>query len=82
MIDAPTFGFIVVLAAVAAGAAAFAWSRRGGTTEALRAQLRRRVRGDAGTAERLIAYERERRPDAGEAELVRSAIERLERDNR
>ena len=38
--------------------------------------------GDAAVAERLIAFERQRAPQATRAELIRRAIERLELDRR
>ena len=41
-----------------------------------------KVRSDKALAERLIEYERKLMPYASEEELIRSAIERLERDNR
>lgn len=37
--------------------------------------------GDRSKANRLIAYERQRNPNASIAELTKSAIERLEWDN-
>ncbi len=40
------------------------------------------VFGDKQTAERLIQFERNRMPSANETELIRMAIERLERDRR
>ncbi len=41
-----------------------------------------RARGDAALAERWIAYERSRNPDAGEEQLIEAALYRWERDNR
>ncbi len=38
--------------------------------------------GDPQVAERLIAFERKRAPQATRAELIRRAIERLELDRR
>ena len=38
--------------------------------------------GDPQVAERLIAFERKRAPQAPRAELIRRAIERLELDRR
>ena len=38
--------------------------------------------GDSAVAERLIAFERQRAPQAPRAELIRRAIERLELDRR
>ena len=38
--------------------------------------------GDSAVAERLIAFERQRAPQATRAELIRRAIERLELDRR
>jgi hypothetical protein len=49
---------------------------------ALRAELVRKLKGDERAAARLIELERRRRPDASEAELVRAAIVRLDRDRR
>jgi hypothetical protein len=61
-------------------------SRRGGKLcgprTALHRELVRRVRGDRACAERLLHYEREKAPEASETELVRRALDRLERDRR
>ena len=45
-------------------------------------QLLRRVRMDRDLADRLIEFERRRTPRASREALIRSAIERLSRDNR
>lgn len=50
--------------------------------EALRKQLINMVLGDKKVATRLIAAERELRPQWPEQELIRLAIERLIRDRR
>lgn len=77
-----------VIAAVIAGAV-FYWLHRatsgGGrfTNEAaLRSRLRRKVMGNDGAVERLLEVERRRRPEASESELLRAAIDRLDRDRR
>ncbi|HUH95762.1 MAG TPA: hypothetical protein VLZ89_00275 [Anaerolineales bacterium] len=41
-----------------------------------------RCRGDKNLADRLIEFERKHAPSASEEELIRSAIQRLERDKR
>jgi hypothetical protein len=41
-----------------------------------------KCRRDKGVADRLIEYERKRKPNAGELELIENAIERWEKDNR
>lgn len=41
-----------------------------------------KARGDKALVERLIDYERQRNPQAGRREWLRSAIYRWERDNR
>jgi hypothetical protein len=38
------------------------------------------ARGDAGRADRLIAYEQKRDPSLSRGEAIRSAVERLEYD--
>jgi hypothetical protein len=48
----------------------------------LRSELARKLMGDERAVARLIELERKRRPDASEAELVRAALQRLERDRR
>jgi predicted nucleic acid-binding Zn-ribbon protein len=44
-------------------------------------ELLRKVGGDEGIANRLIAFEGERSPQASRSECIRRAIERWERDN-
>ena len=56
--------------------------RRINTGGHLRNQLTRRLKGDEETAARLIEFERKRQPDASEAQLIRAAIQRLDRDRR
>lgn len=46
------------------------------------AELVRKARGDAGLANRLIAYEQARNPSASRARHIRDAIERLDYDRR
>jgi hypothetical protein len=41
-----------------------------------------KAKNNRDLADRLIEYERKRKPDASEAELIKSAIERWELDNR
>jgi hypothetical protein len=48
----------------------------------LRRELTQKLMGDERAALRLIELERKRRPDASETELVRAALQRLERDRR
>jgi hypothetical protein len=48
----------------------------------LRSELTRKLMGDEQSAGRLIELERKCRPDASETELVRAALQRLERDRR
>jgi hypothetical protein len=48
----------------------------------LRRELTRKLMGDEQAAARLIELERKRRPAASETELVRAALQRLERDRR
>jgi hypothetical protein len=48
----------------------------------LRRELTRKLMGDEQAAGRLIEFERKRRPNASETELVRAALQRLERDRR
>jgi hypothetical protein len=45
-------------------------------------ELLARVRHNIDTAERLIDYERRRRPNATRAQWIDSALSRLDRDNR
>lgn len=50
--------------------------------EELRRRLARKVMGNEAAVTRLIELERSRRPDAREADLIQSAIDRLDRDRR
>lgn len=45
-------------------------------------ELLLKVLGDQATARRLVEFERRKTPTNSEAELVRAAIDRWERDNR
>jgi hypothetical protein len=74
----------IVLAAVVSRFVAGSGGRapRRASGGALRAELDRKLKGDERAAARLIELERRRRPDASEAELVRAAIVRLDRDRR
>jgi hypothetical protein len=49
---------------------------------ALYQELLRKAGGNQALADRLIEFERRRTPNASQEELVRSAIERWERDRR
>jgi hypothetical protein len=48
--------------------------------ERLYRQLLAKARGDSDLVERLVAYERQRNPDAGRSRLLQNAIDRWERD--
>jgi hypothetical protein len=48
----------------------------------LRRELIRKLMGDEQAAARLIELERKHRPSASEAQLIRAALQRLERDRR
>jgi hypothetical protein len=81
--------YIVALAAAAVVVALYLVRRRGGgaragrdQAEALYQNLLRKSFGDRGGVARLIELERQRRPDATEIELMKSAIARWERHNR
>jgi hypothetical protein len=52
------------------------------TISKLRQNLRLKVNYDESKIDRLIEFERERTPGAGEEMLLRAPIERFERDNR
>jgi len=79
----PIVAFVIVLAVTA-----FLWrlaygKKRAATPEDrladLRAQLVRMNMGRAEVAERLVAYERERRPELTETGAYRAAIGRMRR---
>lgn len=52
------------------------------TKQDLYQRLLSKTRNDRDLADRLIEYERKRNPGLSETELIKNAIERLERDNR
>jgi hypothetical protein len=54
----------------------------GGMQKQLYQQLLKRARGDRQLADRLIAYERERNPDANRLQILQNAIYRWDRDRR
>ena len=58
------------------------WQSLVSNEQGLFSRLVAKTGGDATVAERLIAFERQRAPQATRAELIRRAIERLELDRR
>lgn len=76
---------IVVVLAVVVGVGLLGvmprWNRRR-EVERLRRRLAGRVMGDEAAVARLVEYERRRNPEGTEEALLRSALMRLERDNR
>ena len=58
------------------------WQRLLSNERGLFERLVAKAGGDPLVAERLVAFERQRAPQAGRAELIRRAIERLELDRR
>ena len=79
---------VSVVLAVSLLAAALRWRRSvrraGGKPVGAKSALYRRlvacVRGDTACADRLVQHEREQAPGASGAELIRRALQRLERD--
>jgi hypothetical protein len=57
------------------------WKIRG-WEDMLYQELLRKVRFNGSTADRLIEYERNQKPEASRLELIQNAIQRLDRDNR
>lgn len=70
----------VVAAALGRGTIARRGGRLHGPRRALYRELLRRVRGDEACAARLIELERSEAPRASKPELVRRALQKLERD--
>ena len=70
---------LAILMGVDGGAAA---GTRSPTAEALRQNLRVKLLHQEDKIDAAIAFERERNPAGSEEQLMKSAIERWERDNR
>jgi hypothetical protein len=56
--------------------------KQGGRRQQLHRTLLVRARGDEALVERLVAYERQRRPQAGPEQWLQDALDRWERDAR